>query len=110
MSNLIERNGLQISPVLYDFVEREALPGTGLAPDIFWAGFAKLAHELAPRNRALLAERDRLQAAINDWHRSPKSRPLDAEAYTAFLKEIGYLEPEGPDFRSPPPMSIPKSP
>ena len=99
MTNRIEKNGLAVSPVLYDFVEREALPGTGLEPGAFWAGFSELVHDLAPRNRALLAERDRLQAAIDDWHRSHRSRPIDTEAYTGFLKEIGYFEPDGPDFQ-----------
>ncbi len=99
MSNMIEKNGLAISPALYDFIAREALAGTGLDPDAFWAGFAKLAHDLAPRNRALLAERDRLQALIDDWHRAHPARPIDAGAYTAFLREIGYLETEGPDFQ-----------
>ena len=99
MSNMIEKDGLAVSPALYDFVMREALPGTGIDPAKFWAGFAQLAQELTPRNRALLAERDRLQAAIDGWHRDHKARPIDAAAYTAFLKEIGYLQPEGPDFQ-----------
>jgi malate synthase len=99
MSNLIERNGLQIAPVLCDFIEREALPGSGVDPAAFWAGFSRLAHDLAPQNRALLAERDRLQTAIDDWHRGQKLRPIDPAAYTAFLKEIGYLVAEGPDLR-----------
>ena len=99
MTNMIEKAGLAIGPALYDFIEREALPGTGLDPAAFWTGFSKLAHDLAPQNRALLAERDRLQAAIDDWHRGHKARPLDADAYAAFLKEIGYLAPEGPDFQ-----------
>ena len=66
MTNMIEKAGLAIGPALYDFIEREALPGTGLDPAAFWTGFSKLAHDLAPQNRALLAERDRLQAAIDD--------------------------------------------
>jgi malate synthase len=96
---MIEKDGLAVSPALYDFIAREALPGTGIDPAKFWTGFAQLAEELTPKNRALLAERDRLQAAIDGWHRDHPARPIDAAAYTAFLKEIGYLQPEGPDFQ-----------
>ena len=98
MPDRIEKHGLKISPVLYAFIEKEALPGTGLDADRFWKGFADLAVTLMPINRELLAERDRLQAAIDDWHRKNPARPIDQAAYTAFLKEIGYLVPEGPDF------------
>ena len=99
MSERIEKHGLKVAHPLYDFIETEALPGTGLDADKFWAGFAALAVKLMPVNRQLLAERDRLQAAIDDWHRKNPARPIDAGAYTAFLKEIGYLVPEGPDFQ-----------
>jgi malate synthase len=99
MTDRIEKNGLNVARPLYDFIEKEALPGTGLDADKFWKGFADLAVTLMPVNRALLAERDRLQAAIDDWHRKNPARPIDAAAYTAFLKEIGYLVPEGPDFQ-----------
>ena len=63
MSDRIEKHGLKVSPALYSFIEKEALPGSGVDPDRFWAGFAALAVKLMPQNRALLAERDRLQAA-----------------------------------------------
>ena len=99
MPDRIEKHGLKIARPLYDFIANEALPGTGLDPDKFWQGFADLAVRLMPVNRELLAERDRLQAAIDDWHRKNPARPIDQAAYTAFLKEIGYLVPEGPDFQ-----------
>ncbi len=98
MSDRIEKHGLKVSPALYSFIEKEALPGSGVDPDKFWAGFAALAVKLMPQNRALLAERDRLQAAIDTWHKDHPAKPIDQAAYTAFLKEIGYLQPEGADF------------
>ncbi|HEY1877271.1 MAG TPA: malate synthase G [Rhizomicrobium sp.] len=99
MSDRIEKHGLRISPALYSFIEKEALPGSGVEPDKFWAGFAALAGKLMPENRALLGERDRLQAAIDQWHKAHPARPVDVTAYAAFLKEIGYLQPEGADFQ-----------
>ncbi|HEX4270113.1 MAG TPA: malate synthase G [Rhizomicrobium sp.] len=98
MSDRIEKHGLKISPALYSFIEKEALPKSGVDPEKFWTGFAALAVKLMPQNRALLAERDRLQAAIDAWHKEHPAKPIDREAYTAFLKEIGYLQPEGVDF------------
>src|ERR1700761_694401 len=99
MSERIEKHGLKVSPALYSFIEKEALPGSGVDPDKFWAGFAALAVKLMPESRALLAERDGLQAAIDGWHKAHPARPIDLAAYTAFLKEIGYLVPEGADFQ-----------
>ena len=94
----IDRNGLNVDARLAEFVETQALPGTGLSPDAFWAGFAQAVAEFAPVNRALLATRDRMQGQIDDWHRARRGTGFDAAAYQAFLREIGYLLPEGPDF------------
>ncbi|HTC84169.1 MAG TPA: malate synthase G, partial [Rhizomicrobium sp.] len=99
MADRITVHGLQVARALHDFLVQEALPGSGVEPDKFWAGFAALAVKSMPQNRALLAERDRLQAAIDAWHKAHPAKPIETGAYAAFLKEIGYLQPEGPDFQ-----------
>ena len=86
-----DRNGLQVADVLDQFIEKEALPGTGVDSAAFWKGFAALVNELAPRNRALLAERDRLQAELDTWHGAHPGPIGDMKAYREFLTEIGYL-------------------
>ena len=82
---------LQVDADLARFIDTEVLPGTGVAPDAFWAGFSRIAHELAPMNRALLAERDRLQSELDAWHEAHPGPITDMPAYQAFLKRIGYL-------------------
>ena len=98
MAQRVERAGLKVDTVLARFVEDEALPGLGLAPDVFWTGFASLLDDFAPQNRALLAKRDDLQARIDAWHIARRGQPHDHAAYKAFLAQIGYLLPEGPAF------------
>ena len=95
---LIEAGGLKIARCLYDFVTHEAIPGTGLDPVGFWLGFSDIIHELAPLNKALLAKRADLQAKIDAWHESHRSEPFNQTDYEDFLREIGYLLPEPPDF------------
>ena len=98
MSDHVMRSGLKVEKVLADFVESEALPGTGVDAVGFWSGYAKLLADLAPLNRSLLARRDSLQSQIDAWHQARRGQPLDGDAYRAFLTEIGYLVPPGPDF------------
>src|SRR3546814_6716886 len=91
MVEQVEFAGLKIAKPLYDFALAEALPGTGIDPDAFWAAAASIIHDLAPKNAALLAEREALQTRIDDWHRQRRGALLDLGAYKAFLEEIGYL-------------------
>ncbi len=98
MTDRVDKQGLAVATELASFVDEKALPGTGIAADVFWKGFANLVAEMTPRNRALLEKRDDLQAKIDAWHIARKGQPLDRTAYEIFLEEIGYLVPEGPDF------------
>jgi malate synthase len=96
---MIQRHDLHVAASLARFIETEALPGTGIEAEAFWRGFADLVHELAPKNRALLAERDRLQVEIDAWHREHPGPIVDRAGYRAFLERIGYLAPLPPDSR-----------
>ena len=98
MTKRQDRAGLQVDTVLARFVEDEALTGTGIEAATFWSGFAGLLADFAPKNRALLAKREALQAKIDAWHIARRGQPHDHAAYKAFLAEIGYLLPEGPAF------------
>lgn len=98
MTERIQSGGLAVSKDLYDFVNSEALPGTGVDAERFWSELDAIVHDLSPKNRALLTARDDLQAKIDAWHREHKAASLDLTAYRSFLEEIGYLQPEGPDF------------
>ncbi|MEP1352700.1 MAG: malate synthase G [Tateyamaria sp.] len=98
MATYVERAELRVADTLAQFIETQALPGTGVASADFWAGLSALVHDLGPKNRALLAEREEMQAKVDAWHIAHRASPHDAAAYTDFLKEIGYLVPEGDDF------------
>ena len=98
MTNRIERCGLMVDAALAQFIETEVLPPIGQDADGFWSGFSALVAEFAPRNRALLAKRDDLQAQIDAWHLARPGQPIEPVEYEAFLREIGYLVPEPGDF------------
>lgn len=96
MVERIEKHGLQVDRKLADFIEGHAIVGTGVDVDAFWAGLSGIVHDLGPRNRALLEMREGIQEQIDQWHKA--NRGADAATYQAFLREIGYLVPTGPDF------------
>ncbi|MGK0461470.1 MAG: malate synthase, partial [Candidatus Azotimanducaceae bacterium] len=98
MTDKISNGQLEIEKVLYDLVTDEIIPGTGVEADVFWQGLEDILQEMMPRNKSLLAIRDDFQKKIDDWHKAQASKPHHAKAYEAFLKEIGYLLPEGGDF------------
>ncbi|OBA82827.1 malate synthase G [Mycobacterium sp. 1164966.3] len=98
MTERVSAGNLRVARVLYDFVNNEALPGTGIDPDSFWAGVDKVVTDLTPQNQDLLNRRDELQAQIDKWHRHRVIEPIDQQAYREFLTEIGYLQPEPDDF------------
>ncbi|MBP1822788.1 malate synthase G [Mycobacterium sp. OAE908] len=98
MTDRVTVGNLRVAQVLYDFVNNEALPGTDIDPDSFWAGVDKVVTDLSPQNQDLLARRDDLQAQIDKYHRQHVIEPLDPDGYKQFLTEIGYLQPEPDDF------------
>ena len=98
MTERVNRHGLEVARELDDFIAGEALPGTGIDDEAFWAGFSAIVRDLTPKNRALLAKREELQAKVDAWHVERRGQRHDPVAYKAFLAEIGYLVPEGGDF------------
>jgi len=98
LSERVEKSGLQVDAALAAFLEGEVLAPLGCDATAFWAGFAALLERMVPRNRALLASRDQLQARIDGWHDQRRGQPHDAAAYRQFLEEIGYLVPEPEPF------------
>ena len=96
MSNTISANNLQISQEIYNFIEKEAAPDSGISPEHFWNSLADIIEEFTPRNRALLEKRDELQTQIDAWH---KKHDMDyylghRDEYKQFLQDIGYLRRE----------------
>ncbi|TAJ96536.1 malate synthase G, partial [bacterium] len=99
MEQRVEKGGLKIDEGLYRLVRDEIAPGTGVHADRFWKSFGEIVRDLGPKNRALLEKRDKLQKQIDQYHLARKGQPFKREEYKAFLKEIGYLVPEGKDFK-----------
>jgi malate synthase len=89
---------LHVAEVLYTFIKDEALPGTEISPEDFWAGFSDIVHDMAPRYHLLMEKRDIIQGEIDAWHVRNRSKPFDAQAYQQYLQDIGYLSAEGADF------------
>ena len=96
---IIEKNGLKISSVMFDFVNNEAIPETGLDPDQFWAKFSEVVHEMAPTNIYLIEKRETIQKKIDDWHKSNKGKEFDKTEYIKFLKSLDYLIEEKNEFK-----------
>ena len=93
-----DKNGLAMDEKLHDFLVQKAIPGTGVDAERFFSQFARIVHDLASKNRALLAKRDEMQERLDEWYRQ-NGAPVDLAAYESFLRDIGYLLPEGPDFQ-----------
>ncbi|MEK3808716.1 malate synthase G [Bacillus sp. FSL H8-0547] len=98
MEEYVQKGNLKVAEVLYEFIQKEALPQSGVEEEAFWKGFENIIDELTPKNRELLNVRDEIQHKINAWHRE-NGKEADFETYKAFLHEIGYLEPNAPDFK-----------
>ena len=99
MTTRIQHGGLQIAEALYNLVKNDMAPGTGVDIEHFWTEFEIALDDLVPKNKALLEKREHLQTQIDHWHKSRVGQPHDAQAYKTFLQEIGYLLPEGEDFK-----------
>ena len=98
MTDRMTAGTLQVDKELYDFINNEALPATGISSEAFWSSFDNLIRDLSPRNRELLATRDRLQADIDAWYQENRAQTVDLPEYKAVLQKIGYLVPEGENF------------
>ncbi|UAT31626.1 malate synthase G [Bacillus badius] len=94
--NYVKAGSLQVDEQLFQFINNEVLPGTGINDQAFWNGFSSIVSELTPKNRHLLKKRDEMQQKIDNWH---KEHSFDFDQYKAFLKEIGYIESEADDFK-----------
>jgi len=98
MTDRIKAGALQVDKQLYDFINDEALPGTGISQQTFWAEFDRLIHGLSGKNQRLLDKREILQRRIDDWYQENRDQPIDLDEYKTVLQEIGYLVPEREDF------------
>ena len=99
MGNIVSAGGLKVDEILCRVVRDEIASGTGVNADRFWKSLGEIVRDLGPKNRALLEKRDRLQKQIDQWHLARQGQPFNGNEYKAFLKEIGYLVPEGKNFK-----------
>jgi malate synthase len=95
----IEINGLKVSSTLFEFINKEVIPGTNIKSDDFWSKFEKIVHDLAPINRNLIEKREVIQKKIDDWHKNNKDKDFNKKNYTEFLKSVSYIVEEGNDFK-----------
>ena len=95
---ITEKNGLKISTKLFNFINNEIIPGTGIETDKFWNNFEKVVHELAPLNKNLIQKRENIQKKIDEWHKENKGKEFNKKDYTDFLKSISYIVEEKEDF------------
>ncbi|WP_289086790.1 malate synthase G [uncultured Delftia sp.] len=100
MTDRTQAHSLQVATELHRFINEQVLPGTGVAPEAFWKGFDEIVNDLAPRNAALLAERDRLQAELDTWHKAHPGPITDMAGYQQFLTQIGYLVEQPKDAKA----------
>jgi malate synthase-like protein len=96
--NYVRIGSLSVAKTLHEFIQQAAAPGTSISAEAFWSGFAELLRECGTRNRQLLQVRDELQSRIDQYHRERSGEPLDLGDYERFLRDIGYVLPEGNDF------------
>ena len=96
--NITEKNGLKISTGLFDFINNEVIPGTGINSDEFWNSFGEAVHELTPINKNLIRKREDIQKKIDEWHKKNKGKELNKKEYTDFLRSISYIVEEKKDF------------
>ena len=97
--NIIEKNGLKISSALFEFINNEVLPGTGIKSNDFWNKFEKIVHKLSPINKGLIEKRAIIQKKINEWHKSSEGEKFNKKEYIDFLKSISYITQEKEDFK-----------
>ena len=97
--SVIDKNGLKISSALFEFINKEVIPGTDIKSEDFWINFGKVVHELAPINKDLIKKRETIQNTIDEWHKKNKGKDFNKKEYTNFLKSIGYIVEEKKDFK-----------
>ena len=97
--NYIEKNNLKIDSKLFEFINKEVIPGTNINPEDFWRNFGKIAHELAPINKSLVEKRETIQKKIDDWHKKNDGKDFNKEQYVNFLKSISYIVDKKEDFK-----------